>query len=332
MKSVRITKAALVCAGLIGADAGLTDAALDEPLSLSNRQPLVQIFNPPGARGGEVLAAGQSRWRLAYDVANNFSTSRRDDEAIVLDGETQRLELGAGIGLGGRWEVGVALPLIRHDGGGLDGFIEHWHSFWGLPDGDRPDYPRDRLRYRYSRDGRNALDFQHSTSGIGDLQVNAAYSLHRDERTAVALAATLSAPTGDADKLTGAGAAHLSLALAATRNDLFGSGLTATGNIGTLWLDRGEVLDDRQKRSVLFGSAGVSWAPGVHWRLKAQLDAHTAFYRSDLRELGAGSVQLLLGGSVRLGPRWLLDVAVSEDLAVDTAPDVALQLALRAFY
>lgn len=332
MKSVQITKVALACIGLLGMDAALADAWLDEPLNLSNRQPLVQVFNLPGARGAAVLAPGQTRWRLAYDVANNFSTRQRGDEALVLDGETQRLELGAAIGLGERWEIGAALPLIRHDGGDLDGFIEHWHRFWGLPDGDRPSYPRDRLLYRYSRDGRTLLDFQDSASGIGDLQLSATYSLHRDTHTALALTATLSAPTGDADKLTGAGATHLAIALAATRDDLFGWGLSATGNIGALWLDRGEVLESRQKDSVLFGSAGLSWAAGANWRLKAQLDAHSAFYRSDLRELGNDSVQLLLGGSVRLNAHWLLDVAVAEDLVVDTAPDVTLQLALRAVY
>lgn len=316
----------------LGAGSARADAPLDEPLSLSNRQPLVQVFNLPGARGGAVLEAGQTRWRLAYDVANNFSTRRRGEEAIVLDGETQRLEFGGGLGLGGRWELGFAVPLIRHDGGGLDGFIEHWHHFWGLPDGDRPDYPRNRLLYRYQRDGRTPLDLHRAESGIGDVQFNAAYRLARDGNRDIALSATLSLPTGDADRLTGADAAHLALALAASRSDLFGGGFTAHGNLGAMWIDRGDVLGSIQRQSVWFGSVGISWAFARDWRLKAQLDAHSAFYHSALRELGADSVQLLLGGSVRLTPRWLLDIAVAEDLAVDTAPDIALQLALRARY
>lgn len=321
----------LLLAGL-QSPASMARSPLDEPFDLSNRQPLVQIFNVPGARGGDVLGPDQTRWRLACDVANNFTLRQRADESIVLDGETQRVELSAGAGLGHGWEVGFALPWIRHDGGGLDGFIEHWHSFWGLPDGDRADYPRNRLQYRYTRDGRAVLDFRDGGSGIGDLQFNAAYSLVDDTRSKVALAATLALPTGDIDKLTGADSTHLSLALAASRSGLFGTALSATGNIGAMWLDGGGLPGARQKDHVWFGSAAISWAVADDWRLKAQLDAHTAFYDSALRELGADSVQLLLGGSVRVSRHWLLDIAVAEDLAVDTAPDVVLQMALRARY
>jgi len=318
--------------GLLGAGAALAETALDEPLALSNRQPLVLSFNLPPARGGAVLEAAQTRWRIGYDVANNFTMRQRGDESVVLDGETQRLELGGAVGLGDHWEVGASLPLIRHDGGGLDGFIEHWHSFWGLPDGDRASYPRDRLLYRYRRGGQALVNLHGSASGIGDLQLNAACSLFRNADSAVALATTLSVPTGDADKLTGAGAAHVSLALAATRNNLFDLGLTATANAGALWLDRNSPLASRQRDVVWFGSAGIGWAPAANWRLKAQLDAHSAFYRSELRELGSDSMQLLLGGSVRLSRHWLLDAAVAEDIVVDTAPDVVFQLALRAVY
>jgi len=74
--------AGLACAWALPA---LADAALDEPFALSNRQPLVQLFSPPAARGGDVLAAGRTRWRLGYDVANNFARQQRGTEAVVLD-------------------------------------------------------------------------------------------------------------------------------------------------------------------------------------------------------------------------------------------------------
>src|SRR5690606_29732718 len=110
---------------------------------------------------------------------------------------------------------------------------------------------------------------------------------------------------------------------------LWGSAFAGHANAGVLWLERGDVLGALQEDQVWFASAGVSWAAGDNWRLKAQLEAHTAFYDSALKELGDDSLQLVLGGSVRLTPRWLLDLAISEDLAVDTAPDVVFQLALR---
>lgn len=315
--------------GALGAQAG---TALDEPLALANRHPLVQVYGLPEARGGAVLAAGQSRWRAGYDVASHFVVEDRGAEALILDGETQRLELGAQFGLGRRWEAGFSLPLLRHGGGNLDSFIEGWHNVWGLPDGDRPDYPRNRIAYRYSRNGVELLDFQRARGGVGDLRLNAAYSLFEGADSALALVGNLKLPTGDAGRLTGSEGTDFSLALAATRERLWDTALSVNASIGALRLGRGDVLEMRQKDAVAFGSAGLSWAGGQNWRLKAQVDAHTAFYRSDLRALGGDSVQLLLGGSVQVTPRWVLDLALSEDIAVDTAPDVVFQLALRGLY
>lgn len=306
------------------------DDALDRPLSLSNRQPLVQLYNLPGARSGEVLTQGQGDLRLDFDVANNFTRSRSGSESVSLDGESHRVELGWSHGLGDGWEIGVMLPWIDWRGGSLDGFIEDWHDTFGLPDGGRPDAPRNQLHFQYVRDGRTELDFDRAASGIGDLQLSAAYSLLREGNSAVALAMAVNLPTGTADKLTGAEATTASLNLAATQHDLFGLPLTATGNIGAMWLDRGEVLADRQRDTVWFGAAELGWAIADDWRLKLQVNGHSAFYRSELRELGDAAGQLLLGGSVRLAPRWQLDIAVGEDIAVDTAPDVTFQLALRA--
>jgi len=319
-----------ICCGLLALAAARADEILDQPLALSNRQPLVQIYNLPAARSGAVLAMDQTTARLGFDVANNFASAQRGSESIFLDGESRRIELGANRGIGNGWEVGFSLPWISYSGGSLDSFIEQWHSTFGLPDGGRPDYRRNQLRFQYQRAGTSELNFTNAESGIGDLQLNAAYSLASATDSAVALAAAINLPTGDADKLTGAEATNISLSLAATHYGVFGLPLTATANIGSMWLDRGAVLGDRQKSSVWFGAAEIGWAVADGWRLKAQLAAHTAFYSSELRELGADSVQLLLGGSVRLAPRWWLDIAAGEDIAVDTAPDITLQIALKA--
>jgi hypothetical protein len=319
---------------LMASSTVFADAVLDQPLALSNRQPLVQLYNLPGARSGAVRDQGRTELRLGFDIANNFTSSSSGSgssaESVLLDGESQRVEFAGSQGLGNGWEIGFVLPWIDYSGGSLDSFIEDWHDTFGLPDGDRPGTRRDQLHFQYTRAGRTELDFDRAGSGLGDLQLSAAYSLLHATRSDVALAATLTLPTGDADKLTGSEATSLGVTLAATRHTLFGLPLTATGNIGAVWLDSGDVLADRQKDVVWLGAVELGWAVADAWRLKVQVNAHTALYRSDLRELGDASAQLLLGGTVRLAPRWYLDIAVGEDIAVDTAPDVTFQLALKA--
>ena len=54
------------------------------------------------------------------------------------------------------------------------------------------------------------------------------------------------------------------------------------------------------------------------------MDAHTPFYRdSDFQPLSKNAAQLLIGGTLGLSERTSLDIAVSEDIARKTAPDVA---------
>ena len=308
------------------------DARLDEPLAVRNEQPLAHIANIPTARSGLNISAGNTEWRMDIDVANNFVRDDNGRETLVLDGESQRYQFGIRHGLNDRWEVGVTVPWISYNGGIADNFIEGWHNFWNLPDGDRPDHPTGKLQFLYQRDGATELDFHRATSGIGDVQFNAAYQWLHADRTDIAVAITLTAPTGSADKLTGNDSGNVGVALAATQRQLFGLPLTATANIGALWLPEGDVLAAQQKNTVWFASGEIGWAATQDLRFKIQLDANSALYDSTLTALGSDALQLLLGGSLRLTQKWILDAAIGEDIRVDTAPDVIFHLALRSTY
>jgi len=98
-----------------------------------------------------------------------------------------------------------------------------------------------------------------------------------------------------------------------------------------LFLTEGKVLPEQQKNWAAFGSLGLAWRP-LNWlAFKIQADAHTPLYsQSDLKELSAGSVQLITGGTLYLSEKTSLDIGVGEDLVVNTAPDVSFHLTLRS--
>lgn len=308
------------------------DALLDEPLALSERAPLTQRFNLPAMRSGELLMQDSVQWRVGVDVANNFVRDEKSAEKLVLDGESQRYELGVRYGLGAHWEIGAMVPWISYNGGALDNFIEDWHRAWGLPNGGRPNYATRQLQFLYQRNGRTELNFDGAEAGFGDMQVQVANQLLQTARDSIALIATLNLPTGDDKKLTGSGGTSAGILLAATHSEWLDLPLVLSANLGVQSLPRGDVLADQQKTSAWFGSGEIAWVVAQDWRLRAQINLHSAVYDSALTALGSTSTQLLLGGSVSLSPRWVLDAAVGEDIAVDTAPDVTLQLALKARY
>ena len=104
--------------------ANVLAAPVDLPFAVGNRNPLVQIHALPGLGSGSLLPAGAVGGLVSLEVANSYSSDFNSDDAIELDGELYRLDLGAAIGLGDGFEVGVALPFIQHSGGSLDGFVE----------------------------------------------------------------------------------------------------------------------------------------------------------------------------------------------------------------
>ena len=77
------------------------------------------------------------------------------------------------------------------------------------------------------------------------------------------------------------------------------------------------------------GIAGIGWRAWRGLELKAQLDAHTAvFDETDVDFLGDALV-LTVGGDYRFASGWQLDIAVSEDIAVESASDVVFVFGLR---
>jgi hypothetical protein len=301
------------------------------PFSTTNQNPLIAIFGLPAAAPAMVLAPGKTSAELRADLASSFTRNNRGGEDILLDGETYRFALALRRGIGERLEVGLEIPFVMHREGFLDSFIIDWHDFFHLPQGGRDEAPRNRLAYTYERDGRTLIDLSDGSEGFGDLRLTGAWQLLRrqgEEPQALALRASLKLPTGDEDRLLGSGSTDLALWLSGSEAFRGGS-LALFGGAGALLMSDGDVLAKLQRHAAAFGTLGGGWRPLPRLVLKIQVDGHTPLFRnSDLQEL-SGSAQLAIGGTLGLTETLALDLAVVEDIVVDTAPDVVFHLALR---
>ncbi|WP_339669059.1 DUF3187 family protein [Dasania marina] len=305
-------------------------ASLDQPFLSANRNPLVQIHGLPDAQSAKLTRSGYWQGAITAEVSNTFAAESRGDEAIILDGETYRSNLNWKYGVAQGWELGLTVPVISHQGGGVDGFIEDWHDAFGFPDGDRVDYPKDQLRYVYQNGEKVLLDMQDNGEGLGDVSLAVAYQLAKSARRSWAVRAGYKFATGDVDKLRGSDAAdsYISLHLTdRTLKDDYGINFHLSG--GLLNLGDGEVLAQQQEDQVWFGSTTVSWDFGDNFTVKTQLDFHSAFYDSALKQIGKSSVQWLLGGSYKITEKLIFDFSLSEDIVVETAPDVVFMFGLR---
>lgn len=307
----------------------MADTALDEPFQITNRNPFVQLYGIPDARAANVVQVGSYRVGIGVERANSSSDSSKSEESILIDGETSRTALNVAFGLEGGFELWAKLPYYSHSGGSLDSFIENWHDVFGLPNGNRDELDQDQLAYRYlDEDG--LIGITEDAQGLGDVSVGVAYALPSKQSRRYLLQAQLKLPTGDVDELTGTEAVDLAAGFYFTDSQwLQSQRWQFHGSAGLLWQGDGDLIEERSRNAIAFGSSAIVWKYTQRISLKAQLDLHSAAYDSELRELGYGSAQLSLGGTIKVASQWFVDINVNEDIAVRTSPDVVFQMGVK---
>jgi hypothetical protein len=298
------------------------------PFQTRNQSPLVRIYGLPAMGSALLTPQGHAEFQVMLDHSSHFVNQQTASERLTLDGETTRLTLGGRYGVARNVEIGVEIPFIHHGGGFLDDFLIGYHNLFGFPQGGRDQAPRNRLLYQYRRNGVDLLKVDSSGSGPGDISLTAGWQLYRDGNPsprAVAIRASLKLPTGETVSLHGSGSTDISLGITASNAFALPIGQGAVfGAAGCMAINGGKILPEQQANHVVFGGIGAGWKPLPWIAFKVQMDAHTPFFRdSDLQALSHNAVVLQIGGTLGLTERSSLDIAVSEDLAVGTAPDVA---------
>ena len=307
-------------------------ASAGEPFFISNENPLSRLYGLPA--GGDA-AAGPTGFlaRASLDVANNsFQKSRGADE-LVIDGETWVVRIAGRYGWKNGWRASLQVPVVSHQGGGLDGFLVDYHDALGLPDGNRKRRPSGHLEYRYRREGQTRFALVDPATGLGDVRGSVSAPLWKNGTGTRALDAVagVEVPSGDADRLLGSGSTDFSLGLAACDlASLAKWNLEFQGAAGMLAMTPGDVLDDLQEPFAGYGNFSVGWRLARWLVPRLQIDAHSPLFAdTGMAPLDDWAVDLVSGATVRLPAGFELDVAVAEDIAVNTAPDVVFHFSLK---
>lgn len=305
--------------------------AAGAPFLIQNENPVSRLFGPPAGDDAFGVAPTGFQARVTLDVANNSLEEARGDDRLVLDGETWVARILLRRGWKNGWRVAVQVPVVSHQGGVADGFIEDYHDALSLPQGNRERRPSGRLEYSYRRNGETRFNLTDSTAGLGDVRLSVSAPLWRDRAgtRAAECVAGVELPTGDSGRLLGSGSTDFSLGLAGCdRASLSRLNLELHGSAGLLVLTPGDVLEAQQEHVAGYGSFSLGWRLADGLRPRLQLDWHSPFF-ADIEPLDSWAVELVMGASVRLPRDIWFDLAVAEDLAVNTTPDVVFHFGLR---
>jgi Protein of unknown function (DUF3187) len=257
-------------------------------------------------------------------VSNTLNVEKNSHENLLVDGESDALDLTYGNALAQNWRYRFTVPVIHDSGGILDSVIDTWHELLGFSRGYRPFYPKRQIDYIYSGEGH--IDLEHSQTSLGDIAADVGWYAVDDARRTFSIWGGIKAPTGKVADLTSDGAwdgalwAHM--AMRWTKWQL-------AAEIGLAQPFGDELFDGHAHRSSVFARLAATRSVGALWSLRAQLDGQTGHVAgSDTRLLGS-SLQLTVGGVRRLHGRWRVEMGFAEDVAVNTAPDITFFLGIH---
>ena len=303
----------LFCPGLLPAD---------EFFPFRDENPLVRGFYLPLPSDSR-LTDGQSL-SATLSLTNTVNVENRPQESVFVDGESDVIRLTYENTLWQSWRYRFTLPIIHDSGGFLDSAVASWHRLFGLPQGQRPFYPKNEIVYAYS--GRGNVDITQSQTGIGDISGDIGWYAVDDAHRTVSFWGGLAAPTGSASKLTGDGAwdgavwAHGALRWPKWQ-------LAAELGLAQPFGD--EIFAGYAHKTSVFARFAATRALGSQWSVRAQLDGQSGRVEdSDIRLLGP-SLELSIGAVRRLSEHWRLEFGFAEDAAVNTAPDITFFLGIR---
>lgn len=321
----------LAAGAMMSAGAGAHEPAV---FVTTDQNPFIQVFHPPWPAAPVRPAPGQWAAGWTLDVTNiSIDKERSSGERVVLDGETWRGSLALAYGVSPRFEAGLVIPLVSHQGGVFDGLIRRWHDAFSLSNSRRNRFRDHGLEYSYEADGVVRVSVDEPGTGIGDIRLSGTWRLagEADDRRILMLRAGIKLPTGDASRLHGSGGTDLSLQLmSADARTLSPLGVTLAWMVGVLRLGHGEVLDDLRRDHVAVGSLGIARPVWRNLALKAQLDAHGPFYDTDVHTIGSEAIQLVVGIGIRLERGGMIDLGIVENMRADPTPDFGVHFAWHA--
>ncbi len=296
-----------------------------------NQLPFQQIFGIPSLDNSPLTEAGDWRSSIVTNISNTYEFDGYDEE-IAVDGETHRFSFLLNYAVRNNLQLGVEVPYVKHSGGFLDDFIYEWHDFFSQPQNGRDKDESDEINFIYKNSDGDEFGIDSTESGIGDVRLNVAYSRPLEKDRTLIYSAEVKLPTGDFDKLTGSGGTDVSIGVMINDpHSLAKSNITLFGGLAAMYLgDIDSDLSGDQYNFAMVARGGFGWQALKKLQLKLQFDGHTPLYDSDLEEMGDPSLQIVIGGSLLFTEDVYLDLAITEDIIVETAPDIGFILALVA--
>lgn len=281
------------------------------PLSLRGQSPFQMLHLSLSPSAPSTLPAHHWEGQLLTTWVNRWAVS---EGQYFIDNETLRIAGKLRYGLTDWFQVGIEVPVLWRGGGVMDSFIEGFHRTFGLDNGRRDEFPRNRFRVEFhSPEGSKfALNADDAGIGLQDIVLSSQATLTCGGayRPATAVHFSVSLPTGRDEKLYGTGGVDVSVALLFSKRlgDLY---LYLNG--GYVWFGTDEIGGIRLRKS-----QGTIFT-GVEYRLRGRTslilqNLINSGAAEDFFEFSEYTDEMTLGMKTELSPGLLIELGLIENL------------------
>lgn len=289
----------------------------------------------PIAREASTLAVGELEIALASDWSNTHVEPGWGNDLVQFDGELIRSALRVRTGICDDVDLEIEIPTLTAGPGHLDSFVREFHEVFGFPNRKRDSLPEDSFQMRAlkwsSADNRYVTVYELEPDGVelGDIPITLTWSPLRFGSLRAGLQAGIELPTGREELGYGNG-----------EIDTMVGGLvewSVPGFSAFLWggytfagtperaRSRGLTYSDVRSAGLGFEVGVTSWLTGL---VQAEYET-TVLRKLDSENAGSEHLMLWLGTRVRFTDNIDLEVALSEDVILNVAPDIAFRAGLR---
>ena len=295
----------------------------EQPLRVANVLPIAQGLGLPQTLATDIVSAGEQRIDMIVGIQSNANDAGSDSgETLIIDSETQSIDIGFEYGLSPNWQIDAQVSLLRHHQGYFDSVIRNWHQLFGLSDGDRQLFDKEQINVYYANGENNDFSLSEPVSGISDLRLGLAYQLPNKllGGSLIRLGSTL--PTGNSSKLTGSDRIDFDLGVyqyLRGKNKMQDFALHL--NLGYVFIGDEQQAGINTKGGAWFSSLGAYWIASSKFTVQAQIDSHAALFDSDISELNQEAHLLSVGLSYNTNQGNRAVISFSEDLSVNRAAD-----------
>jgi hypothetical protein len=294
------------------------------PLPTRTQHPLHSFFfNFPSERA-RTLKEGQQEFAARILAASDILKETSGGAIVDLDLETWNYQFEYRRGAWGG-EVTAVVPLRDNTHGIMDSTIESWHNFFGMKQGGRSDYPANDYHFFVRDPMGNILNVPSDQFGLGDISLSWKQEIGRSAPDhALSYRVGVKLPTGDSAKGLGSGGFDAGAGLA---YETLGTRWAGYGNLNYIVVSRGDIKGF-QINDIISGTLAAEYRLRPTWWLVGQFD-YAQYPLTTGSSLDRDSLELLFGFHKLLEKGLIFSGGFSEDISLQSSPDISLIAEMR---